>query len=516
MRPNEGHRLLIMLTLAFVGSTVSGCGNVGGGGGDAGRPPGESGGGDGLPDGGGDADGAAEPDANFPDVAGLNFVGVIDTPVNESIIGHPDLAGISLRFSWGALEPREGVIDTTLLKAEVARVEAAGKRILLRVFPGKKTPEWLYAKGVPSIRYKDAMASSGATADSLRIPVPWNEVYLAAWSSFVTRLGGALAGDSAIVLVHMTGANSASGELGLAQRAAPTDTTAEYIDAQSIVVATGTVEDLWIKHAGYSLENLRKAWAVFRDAWARAFPKAMLSYNIVNQVLQKDGIDNEIDLIVEEAFIKYPQRLVLQNNAFNDSGSIDRKLGSRAYQIIKAYSSKLPTGFQSGIPHGQCSVGTTSGDLGPSLAVGINLYGADYFELWEQEISKYPLVLKECNDRLLDRGSSCGTAGPLLCHLDTNSPVISITSPQNGATVSGEVALTATATDNVLVFGVQFKVDGVDIGPEQIVSYPAASGFSAKLNTKVLSEGPHQLTAAARDVSGNTTTSAMVSVIVGP
>ena len=49
---------------------------------------------------------------------------------------------------------------------------------------------------------------------------------------------------------------------------------------------------------------------------------------------------------------------------------------------------------------------------------------------------------------------------------DTTAPTVSITAPAAGATVSGTVPVTATATDNVGVAGVQFKVDGVNVGAE--------------------------------------------------
>jgi len=45
--------------------------------------------------------------------------------------------------------------------------------------------------------------------------------------------------------------------------------------------------------------------------------------------------------------------------------------------------------------------------------------------------------------------------------IDTSPPTVSLTAPANGATVSGSsVTVTANATDNVGVGGVQFKLDG--------------------------------------------------------
>ena len=47
---------------------------------------------------------------------------------------------------------------------------------------------------------------------------------------------------------------------------------------------------------------------------------------------------------------------------------------------------------------------------------------------------------------------------------DPTSPTVAITSPANGATISGTVVPTADASDNVGVYGVQFKLDGAPLG----------------------------------------------------
>jgi len=90
---------------------------------------------------------------------------------------------------------------------------------------------------------------------------------------------------------------------------------------------------------------------------------------------------------------------------------------------------------------------------------------------------------------------------------DTVPPVTSLTAPAAGATVSGTVNVTANATDNVGVVGVQFKVDGSDLGAED-----TSSPYSVSWNTTTVSNGVHTLTAVARDAAGNQTTAATVSV----
>src|SRR5947208_3377852 len=103
--------------------------------------------------------------------------------------------------------------------------------------------------------------------------------------------------------------------------------------------------------------------------------------------------------------------------------------------------------------------------------------------------------------------SSGGTPPP---STDTTPPSVSLTAPSNGATVSGSsVTVSDNATDNVGVAGVQFKLDGSNTGSE-ITSAP----YNYILNTTLVANGTHTLTAVARDAAGNLATSASVTVTV--
>jgi hypothetical protein len=92
---------------------------------------------------------------------------------------------------------------------------------------------------------------------------------------------------------------------------------------------------------------------------------------------------------------------------------------------------------------------------------------------------------------------------------DTIAPSVSITSPAAGATVSGRVNVTAGASDNVGVVGVQFKLDGANLGTEV-----TAAPYAASWDTASATNASHVLTAVARDAAGNLATSAAVSVTV--
>jgi poly(hydroxyalkanoate) depolymerase family esterase len=91
---------------------------------------------------------------------------------------------------------------------------------------------------------------------------------------------------------------------------------------------------------------------------------------------------------------------------------------------------------------------------------------------------------------------------------DTTPPTVSITAPAAGATVSGSVAVTASASDNVGVTRVDVLVDGAVAGSDTTAPYSVA------VDTTRLANGSHTLTARAFDAANNAATSTAVTVAV--
>src|SRR5712672_136280 len=92
---------------------------------------------------------------------------------------------------------------------------------------------------------------------------------------------------------------------------------------------------------------------------------------------------------------------------------------------------------------------------------------------------------------------------------DTTPPTVSITAPVSGATVFGTTSVTASASDNVGVVGVQFKVDGINLGAED-----TAAPYAVSWDTTSASNVSHTLTAVARDAAGNVSPVSAVTVTV--
>ncbi|HXG92737.1 MAG TPA: S8 family serine peptidase [Blastocatellia bacterium] len=90
--------------------------------------------------------------------------------------------------------------------------------------------------------------------------------------------------------------------------------------------------------------------------------------------------------------------------------------------------------------------------------------------------------------------------------IDATAPVISITSPTDGTTVSGNVSVVVNALDNVAVVRVELYVDG------QLKATSTTAPFTTKWNTRREAKGAHRLQCKAYDAAGNAGTSSLVTV----
>lgn len=111
-----------------------------------------------------------------------------------------------------------------------------------------------------------------------------------------------------------------------------------------------------------------------------------------------------------------------------------------------------------------------------------------------------------------DNATGWGTfnGGNLFASLTNSSPTtvtVNITSPSNGATVSGTINITANATATNGIAHVDFYVDST------LIASDTASPYSATLNTTSLSNAQHTLKAIAYDTSGNTAQSTVTVTV---
>lgn len=92
---------------------------------------------------------------------------------------------------------------------------------------------------------------------------------------------------------------------------------------------------------------------------------------------------------------------------------------------------------------------------------------------------------------------------------DTVAPSVSILAPVDGALVSGQVTISAAASDNIGVTAVQFKLNGTNIGTED-----STAPYAVLWDTATVPDGNHMIAVMARDAAENVTTSANIVVTV--
>lgn len=91
---------------------------------------------------------------------------------------------------------------------------------------------------------------------------------------------------------------------------------------------------------------------------------------------------------------------------------------------------------------------------------------------------------------------------------DRSAPSVSVSAPANGATISGQTTLKATASDNIAVTSVDFYINDQLIGSAGKVS----ADWQLSYNTTSLVNGSYSLKAKASDQAGNSAQSAVLTV----
>jgi len=134
---------------------------------------------------------------------------------------------------------------------------------------------------------------------------------------------------------------------------------------------------------------------------------------------------------------------------------------------------------------------------------GDGTYG-QYFQGTIDEVRVYNRALSAAEIQTDMNTAVGGTPPP-----DTTAPTVSITAPANNSAVAGTITVSATASDNIAVAGVQFLLDGASLGAED-----TTSPYGVSWSTASAASGPHTLSARARDAAGNTATATAVSVTV--
>jgi len=337
--------------------------------------------------------------------------------------------------------------------------------------------------------------------------------------------------------VRISGANACwhGGEL-IGQWPPPTPWT-QMIKTFTILVDTGanvTVEDFWIFDEGnaVSLQQNAPNFTV-RSAY---FPYG------------RDGcVENDYKLsgTIDDVYMECYSPLA-DDGGFAVTGS--NNLVTLKNSLV--HLQPMDAVFKGSIPGtvGIFEWGTPSDTLSPHLALYNNVFRVDQNSS-EKYLAPPPGKLVDCSNNVVIwlgsgpfpeplplnfNGRTCytlmtGQAGldywnaavaqwradhPSLLP-DIAPPVVSLFSPGivGSPPLTGVVSLTATAADDWAVGGVQFQLDGQNVGAEVTTPSPLTK-YTISWDSATMPNGTYTLAAVARDTSGHSTTSAGVTVTI--
>jgi hypothetical protein len=200
-------------------------------------------------------------------------------------------------------------------------------------------------------------------------------------------------------------------------------------------------------------------------------------------------------------------RVTTASNDRNVSGNNVLPLNTWSH-LAATYSGSILRLFVNGVEVDAENVGGTISVSTGAFAIGANVARREFFNGRLDEVRVYNRALTAAEIRV-DMVTPVATAPPPPPPVDVIPPVVAITAPATASILSDTVTVTAAASDNVGVVAVQFAVDGVALGGEDLTP-----PYTASWNTTTASNGPHVLTASARDAEGNRTTSAAIAVTV--
>jgi hypothetical protein len=299
-----------------------------------------------------------------------------ENKLNLRALNNPYISGVALQIHWSDLEPVEGNPDWSKLDQLFAAAGSSKKWVQLLIFPVFFSPPWAL-QGVHTEMFPLQYGPGKGTV--AKLPMPWDDVYLNRWFTFVKLLSDRYGTSPAFRVIAAAG---------------PTSVSAEY-------TLPSKPEDIptWL-HAGYTPEKYAAAWKKTFRVYAANFPNQYISVSMgfglnINErgkIALRERKETRQE-IIDEAMSVLGPRFALQFS--NLDGFPGAGPGPRAVDFVIGYNGRVITGLQL-----RTSCERNSGNMGaegnPPLAlkksidIGMQLNATgqhvNYLEIYEPDV----------------------------------------------------------------------------------------------------------------------------------
>ena len=424
----------------------------------------------------------------------------LDDARKNGAVTQPYIRNLNVLQQWDEIEPTPGTYFWNLtddkgnilgIDNQLAEIQQraglninVGKFITLKVRAGgaaggKRMPDWV-AEGVETVVNPD---------ESTDKVVRWDPQYVCRYWQLVKAAGDKYGNDSRINTIANQ-ATSKAGEMTMSGSFVANNNGLGYTDSDIA-------------------RNMKWLYTNSIGLYAELFPKARITMNMGRIPVTDPDSNQEVTYsILDSLAAKYGLRVSFGTTGFG---------GVRA-DLQNQYKTRVVTGGMSEEPKRDLILETDVVNalkdifntlIWPIVDSGGNLGWVSLHDDALGILSKRWGNFQTLKDYLniIEAKFAGYRGGPPPA--DTTPPTISLTAPLNGAVVRDTIAVSANASDNIGVAGVQFKLDGANLDAED-----TASPYSISWDTKISSNGAHTLSAVARDAAGNTGTSPAVNVTV--
>ncbi len=231
--------------------------------------------------------------------------------------------------------------------------------------------------------------------------------------------------------------------------------------------------------------------AITLEAWVK--PRDLAGWNTI--LLKESGSGLAYSLYANDFYPRHPAGYV--NVGGNDISVVDNTgLAFNAWShVAMTYDGAMMRLYINGEAVGHRALTGRIIATNGALRIGGNDVWGEYFDGLIDEVRIYTRALSQAE-------VARDMKTPIV--RDGVRPSVAIDSPSNGAALSGIPIVTVSANDNLALSSVQLQVDGVAVG-EPLANAPFAFSLD-------LANGTYVLRAVARDVAGNMTVSAPVTI----
>jgi hypothetical protein len=289
------------------------------------------------------------------------------------LISNPNISGVAFQIDWKNIEPTKPngpsplEPDWSRLDEVFQAADKAGKWVQLLIFPGFWSPSWVTAhdSGVVTHVFKVQYGYQN-DHEPMKLPMPWDKVYLQEWTDFLKLVGQRYGNDPAFRMIAAAG---------------PTSVSDEFTEPDHKNV------DRWTGYQ-YSLRKYDDAWHQVFEAYANDFKQQYVSLSHGTGIALTD---HEIEAIVNHGSRVLNPRFAYQSSAL--TGNPEHH--ETAIQSVLDRIGQFVTGFQLG----HSVEGTSPGDPAHALVRAIdnglqlNAAGAqggqhvDYIEVHAEDVA---------------------------------------------------------------------------------------------------------------------------------